>query len=88
MSGLTANRSVSGRSAMQCWDFHNCGEKKKSCPAFPVSGKNCALLAGTIGSGRPLFTFAQKSERCLRCSFFHSEHYAEEFDGKIDFEPF
>ncbi|MHB1013997.1 MAG: two-CW domain-containing protein, partial [Desulfurivibrionaceae bacterium] len=74
--------------AMHCWDFHNCGEKKKICPAYPGSGKNCALLAGTIGSGQPILTFRQKSERCLRCAFFQSEHYAEEFDGALEFEPF
>ncbi|MFZ5774924.1 MAG: two-CW domain-containing protein [Thermodesulfobacteriota bacterium] len=73
---------------MHCWDFNNCGEKKKHCPAFPGSGKNCALVAGTIGSGQPLFIFTQKSERCLRCSFFQSEHYSEEFEGAIAHEPF
>jgi len=73
---------------MHCWDFHNCGKKKKNCPAYPDSGKSCALLAGTIGSGRPLVTFSQKSERCLRCAFFHSEHYVEEFEGANDHEPF
>ena len=73
---------------MHCWDFHNCGEKKKTCPAFPGSGKNCALLAGTIGSGRPILTFRQKSERCLRCASFQSGHYAEEFDGALEFDPF
>ena len=73
---------------MHCWDFHNCGKKKKSCPAYPGSGKSCALLAGTIGSGQPIFIFSQKSERCLRCSFFLSEHYAEEFDGELRHEAF
>ncbi len=73
---------------MHCWDFHNCGKKKKNCPAYPGSGTSCALLAGTIGSGQPIFTFSQKSERCLRCSFFHSEHYAEEFDCDLQHEAF
>mgnify|MGYP001359677551 CR=1 FL=1 len=73
---------------MNCWEFQNCREKKKHCPAFPGSGNNCALVAGTIGSGQPLFTFAQKSERCLCCPFFHSEHYAEEFEGSLMIEAF
>ncbi|HIJ90143.1 MAG: hypothetical protein OEV89_05185 [Desulfobulbaceae bacterium] len=73
---------------MHCWDFHNCGEKKKKCPTFPGSGNSCALLAGTIGSGQPIFIFSRKMERCRRCSFFHSEHYAEEFEGAIEHDAF
>lgn len=73
---------------MFCWDFHNCGEKKQDCPAYPNGGKHCASLAGTIGSGEPVQTFEQKFNRCTYCAFFHSDHYAEEFDGNICDEPF
>ncbi|MGV1099359.1 two-CW domain-containing protein [Thiovibrio sp. JS02] len=73
---------------MHCWEFHKCGKQKKGCPAFPGSGKNCALVAGTIGSGQPLFTFGQKEERCRQCAFFRSKHYAEEYEPDIAHEPF
>ncbi len=73
---------------MHCWDFNKCGEQKKVCPAFPGSGKNCALVAGTIGSGEPLFVFARKKKRCCRCAFFKSEHYAEEYPDDVVHDPF
>jgi hypothetical protein len=44
-----------GRPVMYCWDFHNCGEKKENCPAFPGSGQSCALLSGTIGTAHSFY---------------------------------
>lgn len=68
---------------LNCWEFHQCGKEKCDCPAFPNGGRHCAALAGTFGSGQPLFNFDDNYSRCKECRFYKSRHYAEEFDKDV-----
>ncbi|GEM_PF-221509 len=57
-----------------CWELMQCGRDRDAslkCPAYPHFGRICWVVAGTFCEGKIQGTFAQKSEDCQRCRFFH-----------------
>jgi hypothetical protein len=68
---------------MNCWEFMKCGRDegmasendKRSCPAYPFYGKNCASVAGTLCGGEVQGTFALKIFECAKCDFYQSKYY-------------
>ncbi len=68
---------------MNCWEFMKCGcevggvmEKEMGvCPAYPLHGKHCAFIAGTLCGGNVQGVFANKLKSCIECEFYRSEHY-------------
>jgi hypothetical protein len=72
---------------MNCWEFKKCGREGGGarakelgvCSAYPVHGKHCAPIAGTLCGGQVQGSFAQKVVTCMRCDFFKSPHYDRSF---------
>ena len=68
---------------MNCWEFMKCGRDKggvvsidkRSCPAYPYYGKNCAQVAGTLCGGEIQGIYAMKIFDCVKCTFYNSRHY-------------
>lgn len=73
---------------MNCWEFKKCGREKNGvksaelgvCPAYPDSGRRCAVVVGTLCGGTIQGTFAEKFQNCRKCEFYQSEHYGNIFD--------
>ena len=76
---------MSARSVKQnCWDFMNCGEAKRSCPAASEygldgihggkrAGRACWVVEGTLSKGeKKEGTFSQKYYTCSQCEFYLS----------------
>ena len=58
-------------SNMNCWEFMKCDAAKiDGCPAYPYSGANCWLVAGTLCDGKIQDTFSQKFKDCVECDFY------------------
>jgi hypothetical protein len=67
---------------MNCWEFKRCGYEK-ICPAYPDNGRTCARVRGTVCCDSRLNTFLKKLAKCMRCSFYKSEHYDRTYKGTI-----
>jgi hypothetical protein len=65
--------------AMDCWDYKACG-KKESCPAFPLSGRRCALVLGTLCHGEKQDCFSDKLYHCTSCEYFKREFHVRSID--------
>ncbi|MDI6816280.1 MAG: hypothetical protein QME41_03675 [Actinomycetota bacterium] len=56
---------------MNCWEYMKCGrDKTNDCPAYPLHGHICWLVAGTMCGGIVQGTYAQKVESCIECDFY------------------
>lgn len=58
---------------MDCWEFQKCKEDlKKKCPAYPLHGKDCWRVTGTMCKGILQKDVATKIHQCRACNFYNS----------------
>ncbi len=60
----------------QCWEYMKCGIERaddaihRGCPAYPIYGRVCWVVAGTYCEGRVKGAIAQKIGDCSKCEFY------------------
>jgi hypothetical protein len=53
-----------------CWEFKNC-QVKDECPAYPMFGKLCFSVKGTLCEGQVQGDYQEKIARCrAECDFY------------------
>ena len=74
---------------MNCWVCMKCGRERGgskakelgACPAYPLHGKHCAQMAGTICGGQVQGSSAIKLTNCMDCDFYNSAYYDKSYEG-------
>lgn len=88
---LDAAKGLNERSGgVPCWEYMHCGREAGGvnaaelgvCPAYPLYGRICWRIAGTLCEGKVSGTFANKAKRCVGCPFF-SKVMEEEGDNFV-----
>ena len=55
---------------MNCWEYKKCGTEK-NCPAYPLFGKICYTVTGTLCKGEVQGNYQKKINRCkYQCGFY------------------
>ena len=55
---------------MNCWEFKEC-ESKEECPAYPIYGRLCFSVEGTLCEGKVQGIYREKIQRCRdTCDFY------------------
>jgi hypothetical protein len=55
---------------VNCWEFQKCGTEK-SCPAYPIYGRLCFSVKGTLCRGEVQGDYQEKIKRCrTECKFY------------------
>ncbi len=64
---------VTGRTVMEkinCWEYQKCGTEK-DCPAYPIYGRLCFSVKGTLCRGEVQGDYQAKIKRCrTECDFY------------------
>ena len=61
--------SVMGSKA-NCWEIQKCGTEKE-CPAYPIYGRLCFSVKGTLCRGEVQGDYQDKIKRCRsECNFY------------------
>jgi len=74
-----------GSKPVNCWEYMKCGRERGGtrahelgiCPAYPLRGRSCARVGGTLCGGKVQGTFASKLKDCRECPYYKSEHYVK-----------
>jgi DNA-binding XRE family transcriptional regulator len=71
---LLARKNARDRDHMPCWDIERCPmETRQNCPAWEFqSGSLCWFINGTLCHGEVQASWAEKMEKCRKCSVFRS----------------
>ncbi len=57
---------------VNCWEFKKCGTEKE-CPAYPMYGRLCFSVKGTLCEGKIQGDYREKIARCREtCDFYKS----------------
>ena len=55
-----------------CWEFKNC-QTKEECPAYPIHGRLCFSVKGTLCEGKVQGDYNEKIQRCRETCDFYKE---------------
>lgn len=64
---------------MNCWEFKKC-DYKDTCPVYPLNGRKCAIVLGTLCNGEVQDSYSDKLERCFKCDYFRSGFHVRTID--------
>ena len=57
---------------VNCWEYKKCGTEKE-CPAYPLYGRLCFSVKGTLCEGKIQGDYQEKIARCRQtCDFYKS----------------
>ena len=55
---------------VNCWEYQKCGTEKE-CPAYPIYGRLCFSVKGTLCRGEVQGDYQDKIKRCRsECEFY------------------